>query len=68
MSENPDKFIDRYNFSRRVVDHRRPYDFNYAINQVNQPNKFFSAFSNKLKGNMIHYFGIYYATWAAVKT
>lgn len=26
-------FIDKYNFSRRVVDHRAPFDVNYAINQ-----------------------------------
>lgn len=26
-------FIDKYNFSRRVVDHRIPHDFNHAMNQ-----------------------------------
>ncbi len=27
-------FIDKYNFSRRVVDHRKPFDFNLAINKA----------------------------------
>ena len=66
MSDKENHFIERYNFSRRVVDHRKPFDFNYAINQSSNPNKFFGAFSNKVKGNMVHYFGIYYVTWAAV--
>ena len=32
--EPKDNFIEKYNFSRRVIDHRLPYDFNYAINNT----------------------------------
>jgi hypothetical protein len=28
----PDRFVDKYNFSRRVLDHRIHHDFNYSLN------------------------------------
>ena len=61
MSQNPPEsyFIDRYNFSRRVVDHRIPYDLNYAINKPVLSRSWISAWKNKWINNLTHNFAIY---------
>lgn len=32
MSDQQNYFVGKYNFTRRALDHRYPYDFNHQIN------------------------------------
>ena len=61
-----DNFVEKYNFSRRTLDHRQAADFHNAINKTNNPMMWWRAFSQTLKGNLINQFGIYYVSIAMV--
>ncbi|EGR32256.1 hypothetical protein IMG5_091050 [Ichthyophthirius multifiliis] len=56
-------FIDRYNFSRRVVDHRVPFDLNYSINQPKGSQLWWKAYKQKQIGNFLNLTGLVYATY-----
>lgn len=51
--------ISRYNFSRRVVDHRMYYDFNYALNKPILSKAWWGTAKNRLIGSIVNSFGPY---------
>lgn len=54
MSFNPQGFlIDKYNFSRRVVDHRVPYDLNHAINKPYFSLPWLQATKKRMVGRLV---------------
>ena len=50
-----------------MIDHRIPHDFNYSINSSSFTNVFMRAKMHKLKGDLIHHFGLYYTLTIIVK-
>lgn len=64
-SKNSNIFVDKYNFSRRVVDHRIPYDFHYSINHPILSNSWRLAWKQRVMGNILYTFGIYVSGFCA---
>jgi len=55
-----DKFlVNRYKYSRRVVDHRCHYDFNYAQNKAPFTRAWLGSAKQRMIGSMIYFFGAY---------
>jgi hypothetical protein len=62
MSNNENNLrsiIARYNFSRRVVDHRQHYDLNYSINRPILSKAWLGSAKNRFIGSIVYYFGAY---------
>ncbi|KAL4506758.1 hypothetical protein ABPG72_001179 [Tetrahymena utriculariae] len=64
-NDQEDFFVDRYNFSRRVVDHRQPYDLNFSINSPVGSRVWFKAWKQKAIGNFLNLVGVHYAFYGA---
>jgi len=65
MPTQPDNYISRYNFSRRVLDHRIPHDFSYSINS-SAPRIHYHAHINHWKSYLISNLGLSLALGAFV--
>lgn len=59
-------FVDRYNFSRRVVDHRQPYDLNFSINKPVGSLLWIKAFKQRVIGNFLNTIGTHYAFYGSM--
>ena len=66
MSNNQDSFINRYNFSRRVVDHRQPYDLNFSINKPVGSGLWFKAWKQRIIGNFLNTIGTHFAVYGTL--
>ncbi len=62
MTEN--KFIFGVNFTRKSVDHRLPYDFNYALNQSQLSRPWLKAAKTRFVGQMIRGWGLNFSALA----
>ncbi len=63
MTDPRNYFIGNYNFSRRVVDHRIPHDFNYSINKPVLSQPWARAIKHKFIGKFLSSFSIYLAVY-----
>lgn len=65
MSNQPKQygFHDRYNFSRRVVDHRIPHDLNHAVNQNPLTPLWYKATKQRFISRMVQNFSMYTACY-----
>jgi len=63
---NPDYLISRYNFSRRVIDHRVPHDLNFAVNSPVMSKAWLGKAKQRMIGSLIYYFGAYVSGAAIV--
>jgi len=61
MSEqnNANFLINRYNYSRRVVDHRWHHDFNYAQNKAPLTKAWLGSAKQRMIGSIMYFFGAY---------
>lgn len=50
---------NKFNFSRRVVDHRVPYDLNFAINQPTFTQGWKESYKQRWIGSLIKTYGLY---------
>jgi len=68
MENHPDKYyeIRKFNFSRRMVDHRIPYDFNFSINKPILTKPWLGSAKQRFLGSMMYYFGAYFSGGALV--
>ena len=57
----------RFNYSRRVVDHRVTYDLNYSINKPSFAQGWKEAYKQRLLGNLMKSYGLY-ACFTALTT
>ncbi|KRX06530.1 hypothetical protein PPERSA_05143 [Pseudocohnilembus persalinus] len=60
MSEEQ-SVINRYNFSRRVVDHRQPYDLNHAINKAPLTPEWYKSTKQRFISKFVQSFAVYSA-------
>lgn len=67
MSQHPrhTTVIGKYNFSRRVVDHRIPYDLNHASTSTNLK-IFYGSWKQKVIANFLGHFGPFVTVWSVV--
>jgi len=63
---NPEYLINKYNFSRRAIDHRVPHDLNYAINSPVMSKAWLGKAKQRMIGSLIYYFGAYVSGAAIV--
>ncbi|CAK92882.1 unnamed protein product (macronuclear) [Paramecium tetraurelia] len=66
MSESSNFFVGKYNFSRRVINHRVPIDFNHGITQNPFDFVWRSSFRNLLVSNLIRNMSMWYCGAAFV--